>query len=45
MDDPAFGWWPALPGERDEAGELVEELPQTDLLREWWPGDRQEDAR
>lgn len=25
-DDAPFGWWPPLPGERDEAGELVEEV-------------------
>lgn len=37
-------WWPPLPGERDEDGELVESLPETAELREWWPGDRREDA-
>lgn len=23
--DPDFGWWPPLPGERDEFGEVTEE--------------------
>jgi len=38
------GIWPPRPGERDEHGELVESLPETAELREWWPGDRREDA-
>ena len=45
MSDPQdVGWWPAQPGERDSDGELVESLPETAELREWWPGDRREDA-
>ena len=45
VSDPEdAGWWPAQPGERDSDGELVESLPETAELREWWPGDRREDA-
>lgn len=44
-DDAPYGWWPAGPGERDDDGELVEELPQTAELVGFWPGDRREDAR
>ena len=46
MSDPEdTGWWPPLPGERDEDGELTESLPETAELREWWPIDREGDAR
>lgn len=41
----SLGWWPPLPGERDEDGELVPSLPETTELREWWPIDREGDAR
>jgi len=44
-DPEDAGWWPPLPGERDEDGELVESLPETAELREWWPIDREGDAR
>lgn len=43
-DPEDTGYWPPLPGERDSDGELVESLPETAELREWWPGDRREDA-
>lgn len=45
MDPEDAGYWPPLPGERDEDGELVPSLPETTELVEWWPIDREGDAR
>lgn len=46
MSDPEdTGWWPPLPGERDEAGELEPSLPETAELVGFWPADKGEDAK
>lgn len=46
MSDPEdANWWPPLPNERDEHGELVESLPETAELVGFWPADKGEDCR